>query len=363
MKDSANPVLDIGPPGAWDWLDVYAPSVVAHNDVYLLWYSGGTLPAVWQTGYALSSDGSDWLRMGVFIPGGALGAFDAKSADYPSVIVDGAEFKVWYSGLNDSGTYSIGYASAEICGAEASGNLVYLPLVMGSGATEQPCPPYYTDDFSDPGSGWPVGDNSNLRYAYTDGQYQIWLKEPSLGMLVTPGAKAADFAVEVRARRTSGNDGTYGIVFGINEDWSERYQVHIDANYYSIWQYNYGSWTALRDWTSSGYINTGTSWNDLRVIRDGTSIKLYINGHHLTTVTDGSFTGLRRIGLLAYSPSSGALDVRFDDFSLHPATCDADGTTCATGGESSVAVGFEMGLPDIYVASIPPGRPRPPKEQ
>ena len=53
IKDPANPVLDIGSPGAWDWLHVYGPSVVKVGAEYKLWYSGETLPAAWQTGYAL----------------------------------------------------------------------------------------------------------------------------------------------------------------------------------------------------------------------------------------------------------------------------------------------------------------------
>ena len=62
IKDSANPVLDIGSPGAWDWLNVYGPSVVKVGAEYQLWYSGETLPAAWQTGYAMSSNGSTWSR-------------------------------------------------------------------------------------------------------------------------------------------------------------------------------------------------------------------------------------------------------------------------------------------------------------
>jgi hypothetical protein len=118
---------------------------------------------------------------------------------------------------------------------------------------------------------------------------------------VTPGTKATDFAAEVSARVISGTYGGYGIVFGINEDWSELYQVHIEAGYYSIWRRSGGTWTALEYWTASDFINASTEWNRLKVVRDGADIALYVNDQHLTTVTDGTFTGLRRIGLLAYS--------------------------------------------------------------
>ena len=132
--------------------------------------------------------------------------------------------------------------------------------------------------------------------------------------------------------------GAYGIQFGINEDWSQFYEFIVEDASYSIWRYDNGSWTALQDWTASGYINTGTNWNRLKVIRNGASIAVYVNDQLLATVSDSNFTGLRRIGLVAYSPEASGLDARFDDFSLYPANC---GTSAA----SAAGVGFEMGEP------------------
>ena len=45
-------------------------------------------------GYATSTDGSNWTRQRLVIPEGAPGSFDADSADYVSVLVDGAEYNV-----------------------------------------------------------------------------------------------------------------------------------------------------------------------------------------------------------------------------------------------------------------------------
>jgi uncharacterized repeat protein (TIGR01451 family) len=346
-KDSANPVLDIGPPGDWDWLQIYSPNVVAYNDVHLLWYSGETLPPAWQTGRALSSNGTDWTRGEMLIPEGAPGTFDSNSADYPSVIMDGAQFKIWYSGLDDNYTYNIGYATAEVCAAGVPlTSTVYLPIALKGYDSKYPCPAYYKDDFSDPGSGWYVDNDSNRKYAYTGGQYQIWLKKPSWWAIVTSGAKATDFTAAVSARRVSGSSGGYGIFFGSfvpNEVWGHWYEVRIGSNNYRISKYENGWWTHLQNWTTSGHIKTGTSWNRLKVIREGDSIALYINDQHLATVTDSSITGLRRVGLLAFS-SSSALDARFDNFALYPASCGVD----------AAGVGFEMGEPGIQEGPVSP---------
>lgn len=346
-RDPANPILDIGTPGAWDWLNVYGPSVVKVGAGFKLWYSGETLPAAWQTGYALSPNGSAWTRGAMLIPEGSWDAFDAASADYPSVLVDGEKYRVWYAGQNSTGDYTIGYATAEICGGAGglSGHTVYLPLVMKSPQTS--CAAYYTDNFSDPASGWPVGDDDNRTYAYADGQYQILVKTPSVVWWATPGAKATDFTASVSAHRTSGAWGAYGILIGINEDWSQLYQFIVEDTYFSIWKYDNGSWTALQDWTASGHINAGTAWNRLKAVRNGASIAVYANNQLLATVNDSSFTGLRRIGLVAQSADDSGLDARFDDFALYPASCGA-------GAASAAGVGFEMGEPGGYGAPAPP---------
>jgi uncharacterized repeat protein (TIGR01451 family) len=350
VKDAANPVLDLGGSGSWDWLNVYSPSVVKVGDEYKLWYSGGTLPAAYQTGYATSRDGSTWIRQQKLIAEGPLNTFDVYSADYPAVIVDSPGYKVWYSGVNSAGTYNIGYATVGVCGANPPATIssrVYLPIIIKGPS----CQAYYSDSFSDSTSGWPISDDSYRRYAYTNGEYQILVKNQNAAWFVTPGAKVTDFTASVSARRASGTSGAYGILFGINEGWNEFYVVLIDANNYSVWRYNSG-WSALKDWTSSPYIATGTNWNRLKVVRSGATISFYVNNHVLTTLSDSSFTGLRRIGLAAESDNT-VLDARFDDFSLYPASCGASAYAV-----SSAAGQFEIGQPEARQLPLPPRLPQ-----
>jgi hypothetical protein len=222
IKDTANPVLDLGPSGEWDWLHAYGPSVISYNNTFLMWYSGHTLPATWQTGYARSKDGSNWTRQEKLISPGSPGTFDDQAADYSTALVEGNLFKIWYSGSREGGAYAIGHATARACGAvNASISQVYLPLVQKESSS--PCPAYYTDDFSDPGSGWPISDNINRKFSYIGGEYQIQVKDPLILWSVTPGAKATDFTASVSARRANSNEGGYGLTFGIDEDKGQRY--------------------------------------------------------------------------------------------------------------------------------------------
>ncbi|RME69883.1 MAG: hypothetical protein D6784_17645, partial [Chloroflexi bacterium] len=338
-KDAANPVLDVGPSGDWDWLDTYGPNVIEYNNTFILWYSGHTLPTAWQTGYAISTDGTTWTRQEKLISQGAPGAFDSDSADFAAVIPNGTDFNIWYSGYNGT-DYTIGYATAQVCSAAAPAppaSLVYLPIILSSGGSAS-CPAYYTDNFGDPGSGWLVSDTSERRYAYVGGEYQIWVKNPNMAWWVTPGAKATDFTASVSARRASGGSGGYGIIFGINEDGTQWYEFDIGVNSYSIWKYNNGYITPpLQDWTYSPAIATSTGSNRLKVIRQGSSISVYVNNQFLNTIIDSSFTGFRRIGLTV-GAGSASNDVRFDNFALYPASC----------GVSAAGVGFEMGRPGSH---------------
>jgi hypothetical protein len=252
---------------------------------------------------------------------------------------------VWYSGHNGA-NYTIGYATAEVCseaGSAPATASIYLPIVFGSSGSSS-CPAYYTDDFSDPDSGWLVYESSNVKYGYTGGTYQILAKQPQTVFWSTPGAKATDFTAAVSARRVNGNTGDYGFVFGINEEGNWWYQFMIGPNDYSLWVYYNGNWNALKNWTTSNHINTGTNWNRLKVIRKGSNIALYINNQYLMSTNNYS-PGWRRIGLVVASPNNGSLDARFDDFALYPASC----------GPSAAEVGFEMGKPEFHEAPLPPG--------
>jgi predicted GH43/DUF377 family glycosyl hydrolase len=112
-KSSANPVLDLGPPGSWDDERIYCPEVVNDKGQYHMWYSGldGSL---WRNGYASSIDGENWTK-GPFNPIldlGPPGSWDSDHVSHPTVLYDGITFHMWYIGNEtDSRT---GYATYNI---------------------------------------------------------------------------------------------------------------------------------------------------------------------------------------------------------------------------------------------------------
>jgi len=116
-KDPLNPVLDLGPSGSWDEVQVFpmAGSVIFDNGIYEMWFGGCNASNVWQIGYATSHDGSVWTKdevnNPVMVPG-ASGQWDDNSVIPGTVLWNGSTFDIWYSGTALDNRWRVGYATS-----------------------------------------------------------------------------------------------------------------------------------------------------------------------------------------------------------------------------------------------------------
>jgi predicted GH43/DUF377 family glycosyl hydrolase len=114
-KDTVNnPVLDVGPSGSWDDARVIIPSVLHHDTVYHMWYSGndGTTSRI---GYATSIDGINWVKDTINNPVlsvGPSGSWYEGGVSQPYVRFDGTTYQMWFGGWDASDITSIGYATS-----------------------------------------------------------------------------------------------------------------------------------------------------------------------------------------------------------------------------------------------------------
>ena len=182
----------------------------------------------------------------------------------------------------------------------------------------------FFDDFSDPGSGWYVGENEYTRVAYVGGEYQIFVKQTARGSLVTPDlVLPSDYGIEADCRQASDNSGSYGLVFGLRFSGSSyelhEFVVHPDYQQYRLRRRSMdGSFTDLINPTDSTAIRPGQQTNRLRVERIGSQILLYINGSQVNTYIDANLTSAGRdAGVRAYSYSQVPVDTRFDNFAAY----------------------------------------------
>jgi len=113
-KYAGNPVLDLGSSGSWDDMFVEGPSVIFDGNNYHMWYTGGAGPNTFPIGYATSPDGINWTKYAgnPVLPIAAAGSWDYPRAHAPDVIFDGEKYHMWYSGGSQIFAWRIGYATS-----------------------------------------------------------------------------------------------------------------------------------------------------------------------------------------------------------------------------------------------------------
>jgi len=103
-----------GSAGAFDEREVASGAVIKDGGTYKLWYTGVNASGTYQIGYATSNDGRNWNKHGLpVLSPSASSTWDGYHVGTPAVIKDGGIYKMWYNAANASGTVaSIGYATS-----------------------------------------------------------------------------------------------------------------------------------------------------------------------------------------------------------------------------------------------------------
>ena len=111
-KYSHNPVLDLGESGTWDDYEISGPTVLFDGTEYQMWYSGFD-GSNYRIGYATSTDGVTWEKYShnPVLDLGESGTWDDYLAYSPTVLFDGTKYHMWYTG-DDSSVRRIGYATS-----------------------------------------------------------------------------------------------------------------------------------------------------------------------------------------------------------------------------------------------------------
>lgn len=204
---------------------------------------------------------------------------------------------------------------------------VFLPACL-----QKDCPgPLYADDFSNPSSGWPVSDDGNVGYGYLAGEYRILVRDKYWAAAARPGFQASNFSVSVDIRNENVTYGSYGLAFGISQDWSSFYSLEIYQNgYYGIYRYDPGGVVTLAEGYSPA-IKLGFETNNIEIMRNEANINAYANGQLLASAIDSSYLGARYLGLVVMSYDEPNVDIRFDNFVVTTPGCAGAGFSLSGG--------------------------------
>ncbi len=207
---------------------------------------------------------------------------------------------------------------------------VYLPIISSS-------PIVFYDDFGNPGSGWPTGKAAGQEcyFEYLNGHYQVKVEEygerciiPNLNI-----PKQVNGTFSVKVRRTSDEDRhmLYGLIFGAGADAIEdRWGLEVypnkdsdcdDKPFYWLYALVDGDNEYFESRCTDSIDKDQDDWNELKVVRNGTRIDIYINGEHKGSYTDADYLLNEGYTLLeVVSASDDTIEVEFDDFTISRST-------------------------------------------
>lgn len=193
--------------------------------------------------------------------------------------------------------------------------MVLAALLVACGRRGELLP--WSDDFSDPASGWKVELDASAEVGYHDGVMRVLIHSPNCLAWASAGRELSDFHLTVEATQVAGpDDNEYGVMARMR-DSGHFYRFSISGDgYYLVNKYDGEEWTPLGgDWTPTEAIHPGAATNRLEVVCQGTTMTFLVNGVQVVQIEDDSY---RRgdVGLYAGSFFEPGVEVHFDNLSV-----------------------------------------------
>lgn len=181
-----------------------------------------------------------------------------------------------------------------------------------------------SDDFSDPTTGWEIGDYIGGSVGYENGVYGVSSNGRSesgqaylMWGVYQAGGNFSDVRIDVDATQVfapANDNNAYGLFCRRNgADLGNSYAFFVSGDgFYSIQLIADGNGSPLVDWTATPYVNLGNATNHLTVICDGSYLAFYVNDNLLAEVTDTT-NSTGELSLAAVSFEDTATLVNFDN--------------------------------------------------
>ena len=208
---------------------------------------------------------------------------------------------------------------------------VFLPILFKSDFV-------FYDDFSNSNSGWPHEESfEDCYYEYRSGRYRVEVTGNQQRCIIPnfQVPKQVNGTFSVKARRTSDKerDLLYGLIFGAGVDATEdRWALEVypkedtdgDCDpkpYYWLVALVDGDEEFFEAKCTDAIDTADDEWNELKIIRNGSTIKVYINGEAKGEYNDAHYLLDEGYTLLeVVSGSNNKITVEFDDFQIRART-------------------------------------------
>lgn len=190
---------------------------------------------------------------------------------------------------------------------------VALPIILN-----KVCYSPIHDEFGDPGSGWPIADTGSVIYRYLQNEYNIFHRDKNQWAAATRGDQwiAGTQLVQIDGRVAAGT-GIWGLLFGLNDDWSNfmTFEIQPENQTWAVYHYTSSNgWTLNASGSSSAIKSSGSNTLSLK---DVSAQQLLINGVMVHSFYPAI---LGRVGVTGGSFSSNA-DFRYDNYIFSAEGC------------------------------------------
>jgi hypothetical protein len=189
--------------------------------------------------------------------------------------------------------------------------VILLSLLAGCAGTSQP----FTDNFSDPASGWGASSHETYVRGYQQGRYLFQIDVPRLLVWAMSGRNYSDVELEVIVKAAGHPDNHFGLICRYDDAQFYYFAVSSDG-YYAIFLMNAdGELQPLtgRAMLRSTAIRTDGTDNRITASCNGPVLTLYVNGEQVSQVQDETLTQ-GDVGMAAGALSQGGASIWFDDF-------------------------------------------------
>ncbi len=176
----------------------------------------------------------------------------------------------------------------------------------------------FTDEFSNPASGWPAFDDVLRRLEYTGGEYRLTTKRAGFFFLMgAPTCGRTNYAVQADMHWVGTPGGDIGLYFGDDHSYIYLFSIDTTTSEFFLIRGNPDGSSALLARQPSSAIHAGNASNQVRVEYRPGNFALRINGTVVLSSTNFTSNAISWVGLLG-SPYSNQpnVDARFDNFSV-----------------------------------------------
>ena len=177
----------------------------------------------------------------------------------------------------------------------------------------------FSDDFSDPSSGWPISNEPDYIDDYYNGVYRMVENQENTTSWAYPDDYSfTDVSIYVDATKNGGPDeNDMGVICRFQDDDHFYFGLITSDGYYGIIKMTLGEFSVLgaEYLEYSDLINQGSATNHIRLDCIGDVLTLYANGNQLNLQTDAEYTH-GNVGLIIGTYETPGTDILYDNFTV-----------------------------------------------